>query len=778
MNWWTAIMSWRNIVSRLPASVTRRSAFVSLACVCLIGWAASADAAGLTRTLKGIVEGDGGAQAGYKISLYAAFPGGPFKKLVGSDTTDGGGNFEIKYRLLPGGYTKPVLYVLAEKGKAMLGSAVGDLSKQDNIVVNELTTVAIGTAFAQFIDGREISGNTYGMLNAVAMAANMANPKTGAIGEVLDNGPNGSDTSTRNTFYSMANIVAACVDNPNNCYDLFDFATPIDGPAPKTVLQALANMTKYPSEQTISNADGLFNLSLEDQVYVPALSSNPSSWLLFIKFTGAIGSHASDYNSGNLSSGPGQIGFDERGFAWITDNYTPSDFDPAVPEDFLPDPPTPGSNRIGCAGLRLLKFYPSGEPFPGVPYFGGGLSGAGFGITLDQRGRVWVGNYGFESPLCTVPPFPPDSNKIPATHDSVSLFLPNGTPISGPDGFTKGHIWWPQGMATDKTGNIWVGNCGNDTVTLIPRGNPTQARNFAIPGGLVDGGGPYQPPLLTENDKFGTPRPLIKPFGLALDLKGRAWVVGNAVGFEESTTSTMHTGGLYRISKDGTIVTIALPGDRLLSFPMGIAADSRGNMWVVNSDHVSVPCVTPFSTEQGGGLGPSLVYFPADSSDASGGRVFGTVPGSTGGLTIPWGNFVDGNDTVWVFNFGVDPNDSSSNITPLSHFCGAGKCPAHLRLGDAISPPNGYLSDALDRVTGGGVDPSGNIWILNNWKKKAPLQVGTNYPVFERNPGGNSFVIVPGAAAPIKTPLIGPPESFDDRKHHSPIFSDLFPRHK
>lgn len=715
--------------------------------------------AGLTQTLKGTVGGNGSAQAGYRVSLYATFSDGPSKMLLGSDITDPGGRFRIKYRLLPGGQTKRVLYVLAEKGKAMLSNAVGELSKDDDVVVNELTTVATGTAFAQFIDGRDIRGNTYGMLNAVAMAANMADPKTGAIGEVLDNGPNGSDTSTRSTFYSMANIVAACVDEAGNCEALFDFATPIGGKAPQTVLQALANMTRYPSARTISSSNGLFRLSLVDQVYGPALLSEPSSWLLFIKFTGVIGSHAGAYNADNLFSGPGQIGFDERGFAWINDNYRPSDFDPAVPADFLPDPPTPASNRIGCAGLRLLKFDPSGKPFPGVPYFGGGLSGAGFGITLDPRGRIWVGNFGFESPLCTVPPFPPGLDKVPATHDSVSLFLPNGMPVSVPDGFTRGHIWWPQGMASDKAGNIWVGNCGNDTVTLIPRGEAWRALNFAIPGGLVDKGGPYQPPLI--DDKFGTPRPLIKPFGLALDPNGRAWVVGNAVGFKESSTPAMHTGGLYRISKDGRVATIALPKDKLLSFPMGIAGDSKGNMWVANSDHVSVPCVTPFSTDQGGGLGPSLVYFPSDSRDADRARVFGTEPGNTGGLTIPWGNFVDGNDTVWVFNFGVDPNDDEGRVTPVSHFCGTGRCPAGLRLGDAISPATGYLSDALDRVTGGGVDRSGNVWILNNWKKTGPTDA-----VFVRNPGGNSFVIVPGAAAPIKTPLLGPPESFDDRKTH------------
>jgi hypothetical protein len=30
-------------------------------------------------------------------------------------------------------------------------------------------------------------------------------------------------------------------------------------------------------------------------------------------------------------------------------------------------------------------------------------------------------------------------------------------------------------------------------------------------------------------------------------------------------------------------------------------------------------------------------------------------------------------------------------------------------------------------------------------------------PVYDTNPGGNSFVIVPGAATPVRTPVIGPP---------------------
>jgi hypothetical protein len=47
--------------------------------------------------------------------------------------------------------------------------------------------------------------------------------------------------------------------------------------------------------------------------------------------------------------------------------------------------------------------------------------------------------------------------------------------------------------------------------------------------------------------------------------------------------------------------------------------------------------------------------------------------------------------------------------------------------------------------------PLGNIWITNNWKIKVDPNV---------NPGGNAIVIAVGAAAPLKTPLIGPPSSF------------------
>jgi hypothetical protein len=117
---------------------------------------------------------------------------------------------------------------------------------------------------------------------------------------------------------------------------------------------------------------------------------------------------------------------------------------------------------------------------------------------------------------------------------------------------------------------------------------------------------------------------------------------------------------------------------------------------------------------------------------------------------------VDGDDTVWVLNFGVTPpgpHNDPSLVTGVSRLCGVDttRCPPGVSTGDPISPSTGYQSNSLQRMTAGAVDPSGNLWVTNNWKIDAdPFQ----------NPGGNAVVVLVGAAAPIKTPVIGPPVPF------------------
>lgn len=381
-------------------------------------------------------------------------------------------------------------------------------------------------------------------------------------------------------------------------------------------------------------------------------------------------------------SGPGNFAIDAGGNVWATNNYEFSR----------------NRRQPVCGAENLLRFTPTGRYHPGSPYTGGGLSGAGFGIAIDPANHVWIGNFGFAAPECSRQP----------PHDSVSEFSLGGTALSPgleesppgsnqfKGGFEAGGVSWPQGTVSDRAGNVWVANCGNSSVTAYPGGDPAAARN--LPQAQIG---------------------LEKPFDIAFNASGQAFVTGNGnskvamLGADGSLLRTIEGGGLNR--------------------PLGIAVDSRGYMWVANSATVPIPCGPNTGTPTGEG---GAVLIKPD------GELARSQPFRAGGMTIPWGIAVDGDDDVWVANFGG---------RRLTQLCGArpARCPPGKRhTGAPISPAkSGYGFDGLVRNTGVAIDPSGNVWVANNWK---------NVPV-PANPGGYQVVAFLGLAAPIKTPLIGPP---------------------
>jgi hypothetical protein len=333
-----------------------------------------------------------------------------------------------------------------------------------------------------------------------------------------------------------------------------------------------------------------------------------------------------------------------------------------------------------CGGKSLLAFSPSGQPLPGSPYTGGGLDGAGFGIDIDPFGDVWLGNYGFAAPEPGCP-----AARQPG-HDSVSQFHADGTPVSPAAGYSQGGVAWPQGTKSDAQGNIWIANCEANSVTVFPHGDPNLARELRAPG-------------------------LGKPFDIAHDLAGNAYVTDVA------------NDTVVVLQPDGT----PAPGSPIsgggLDRPLGIAADLEGNQWIANSGFVDLPCPT---LDDLGSIGGSVTLVRADGSASP-------TAFTGGGLTIPWGVAVDGDDHVWVANFAGER---------VSEFCGVrvAACPAGAGTGDPISPDHGYGFDGLVRNTGLAIDPSGNVWVANNWKE-APIQT---------NPGGYEIVAFVGIAAPVQ----------------------------
>lgn len=174
--------------------------------------------------------------------------------------------------------------------------------------------------------------------------------------------------------------------------------------------------------------------------------------------------------------------------------------------------------------------------------------------------------------------------------------------------------------------------------------------------------------------------------------------------------------------------------------PLGIASDSLGDVWVANSGILAVPCGSDSATDFADAVrnpppgDRSVTMIGPDGSTPA-------QPFTNGGLVLPWGVAVDGDDTVWVSNFGGGR---------LVHMCGArvSACPPGYRTGQPISPAaTGYPSDSLTRNTGVQIDPSGNVWLANNWLTAA----------VQTNPGGHEMVVFIGLAAPVRTPLLGAP---------------------
>lgn len=636
--------------------------------------AATADASPLT-SVNGVVEsGDAGLRA-YGVELFATrSPPHAYAQRLGRATTSSVGQFRIDFEMPSG--SDSVLYLVARRGPVALASALvaspnpmavaapRSAARPTRVVINERTTVAVGFALAQFLERGNVSGNAVGVRNGGAMVGDLVEVRTGGVAPVLGLRPNGSQTSTLATFNSLANLVQSCVADRRSCAALLDAAPGSKGRAAPDTLQAIVNIARNPWR----NVQLLHRLSMRGpQDYRPALANSPDAWTIALKFLG----------DGRLN-GPGAFEIDAEGNAWVTNNYTPG-----------------GPKTNVCPGKLVFKFTPTGQTFPGSPYGGGGIEGVGFGITFDPNGRLWLGNFGFQSPVCAEGP---DA----ASNDSVSLLRADGKPLSPAKGFTAGQISWPQGTASDQRGNIWIANCGNDSVTIYPNGDPKRARNL-----------------------HGRSLGLDKPFDVAIDGRGRAWVTGN----------------------DSENVAI-IDGDRIRQVggqgfdqPMGIASDTQGNMWIANSALVDVPC--PDGGFIGQQYGGSIILVTKDGKMAPG------SPFTGGGVTSPWGVAVDGNDQVWVANFSNGQGKVGPELMRVSQFCGMRPetCPPGKRTGDPISPATGYTSDALTRMVAVAVDPSGNLWASNNWKVVPPAN----------NPGGDSIMIFVGIAAPILTPVIGPP---------------------
>src|SRR5213079_1834088 len=158
-----------------------------------------------------------------------------FPPTLGQATTDASGRFTIPYRKAS---SSSIFFVKADIGEGVEFVTVLGSNLPASVTINELTTVAASYSVAQFYRTGAISGDSFGLQLAAGMNDNIVAFVTGQSSPVLLNSPNADQTNSLRSTRSLANLLAACVNDPDVTVSLFDLTTPPGGLPPHNTAEA------------------------------------------------------------------------------------------------------------------------------------------------------------------------------------------------------------------------------------------------------------------------------------------------------------------------------------------------------------------------------------------------------------------------------------------------------------------------------------------------------------------------------------------------------------
>ena len=312
---------------------------------------------------------------------------------------------------------------------------------------------------------------------------------------------------------------------------------------------------------------------------------------------------------------------------------------------------------------------------------------------------------------------------------------------------------FPDGVAIDSSGHVWVANNGTNGVTAL-NNDGTLKGNFAPAGSNFNY--PYNV-AIDSSDHVWTPNFLgnsvtalnndgtllgnfappgsnfSEPFGVAIDAAGHVWMTNFFGRFGHSVTA---------LNNDGTLFGYFAPG--LFDFyePLGVAIDSSGHVWVANFSGIFRDSVTALNND---------------------GTVFGNFFPSGSRFNGPYGVAIDSANHVWVTNSKGDSVTAlNGNGTLFGNFAPAGSnfsAPYNLAIdgSDHVWVTNTYVSSVTalnkDGTLLGNFAPAGS-----DFNRPRGVAIDSSGQVWIANYGGNSVTELVGAAAPKKTPFIGPPQ--------------------
>jgi len=363
----------------------------------------------------------------------------------------------------------------------------------------------------------------------------------------------------------------------------------------------------------------------------------------------------------------------------------------------------PGSQSgvLRNIGGGVIKMTPKGTPLspPITGFTGMGLDGVGWGTAV-TREHVWASSF----------------------NGKILVMDFNGHPIAKEGDFPfKEKLFALMGIGVSAKGDVWIADGAGD-----------QLLNF--PGGRIKDG------------RIVKPEGLRSPFDIVIDSQNRVWVSN---------------------SQSDTVVRFPMDDPtKVETFRAGLAVramalDSKENVWVASntSPDFPMPKVPDGASimEQFRIMGAAALKYPKPTGVINMIRPDGTQlepNGFSGGgaVDVPWGLNIDGNDDVWIGNFG--PHNFGVVLMAGADTKGH---PAGTKPGDVLHV---FRSGSIQMLTDVSIDPAGNVWAANNWNDPRAA--------VEPNPesrtstwgGGSGLTVIYGVAAPVKPPRMGKVQTY------------------
>jgi HYDIN/CFA65/VesB-like, Ig-like domain len=342
-------------------------------------------------------------------------------------------------------------------------------------------------------------------------------------------------------------------------------------------------------------------------------------------------------------------------------------------------------------------------------FTGGGINNPR-AIAIDAAGNVWIANEYSQGGT-----------------GSITEYSPTGALLSPATGYVDPSFYYPVALAIDASGNVWIANAIGDNLSEL------NASGQSLDGAGFVGGGLHEPSAIaidytgnvwvannTSNvgvSKFATDGAALSPVtgyggsgivssrALAVDAANHVWVINTLY-----SGSSANQSDLAELDSSGTLLSPSggYTGGGLFS-STALALDAGGNVWVTN--------------EYGGptNTGSLSRFGPA-------GAPLSPATGYTGGgLSAPNGLAIDGKGNVWIVNNSL-LNGLGNSLSEFSS------------VGAPLSTATGYTGGGLDGPLALAIDAAGNLWVINNTNTESSV---------------SEFI---GAAAPVKTPLLGLPQ--------------------